>query len=275
MVSSHRKKVTVKPRDDGGGLAESSVACITPAYDTKHVEELKYPLKELNVTLRIHQSSVTQSTSSSLWLSAQVLGAYLLSQREVHSLRKAGRSAVELGAGTGFLSILLAHCGWNVLATDLPDVIQGVLRTNVDCNRESARGCIETRDLDWLAEDSVSQAMGGDCEPPELIVSADTLYASGIVDGLWQTFKRILSIPSARGASKVRGPRGLLALERRDPQFIDASLACAEAEHDLCLRRVDDKALSDAVASSLGWDAEVWDGVEIWEVTLPARIAAV
>lgn len=271
--------------DDDGRLYDPSQLRVLPAYDTKELETLEYPLPELGewkrlpvglvlrLTLRapgahlsLAQSSTSGSTSSSLWLSSQVLGAYLIElfkpakRNQASRKKKTPLRALELGAGTGFLSLLLAHAGWHVEATDLPYVAHGILADNVRAH-EAVTDQIEVAELDWLAEDQVDARSSA--PPYDLVLSADTLYTPRLVSGLWHTFAREL----ARGrGSEDRGGFGLVALERRDSAFIDESLAVAIREQGLELTRVDDAKLEEAVQRSLGWTKELWDGIEVWEV---------
>lgn len=217
--------------------------------------------------LSLAQSSTSGSTSSSLWLSSQVLGAYLIELYKPAKRNQASRKkkktplrALELGAGTGFLSLLLAHAGWHVEATDLPYVAHGILADNVRAH-EAVADQIEVAELDWLAEDQVDARSSA--PPYDLVLSADTLYTPRLVSGLWHTFAREL----ARGrGSEDGGGFGLVALERRDSAFIDESLAVASREHSLELTRVDEGKLRQAAEKSLGWTKELWDGIEVWEV---------
>lgn len=244
------------------------IPTVEPAYDTKHIDELVYPLVELGATLRIRQSSTSYSTSSSIWLSSQVMAAYLLSLGCIRQGAQSPKRAIELGAGTGFLSLVLAHCGWHVTATDLSYVTQGVLKDNAAMHADEMPGSIDIRELNWLDQ------AGHNCdESYQLVITADTLYAPDLVAGLWDTIRSLLlpvSSSPLTGDSKVG--LALLALERRDPAFIDASLASAREQFGLHLDQVEEAVLADVVLKSLGWQLETWDGVEIWRVTLQENL---
>lgn len=178
--------------------------------------------------------------------------------------------AVELGAGVGFLSLLLAHAGWEVKATDLPYVAWGVLAENIRAN-EAASGKVEIVELNWQETNEgallflpCSSSAANSEAHPSLIVSADTLYAPHLVLPFWKTFASLLRSSS----SPSRVPLGLLALERRDPAFIDSALSVARSEFGLALTQVEEGMVEQAVRGSLGWEKALWDGVEIWEVRL-------
>jgi predicted nicotinamide N-methyase len=86
-----------------------------------------------------------------------------------------GRRVVELGAGTGLLSVLLAHLGAHVVATDCADAMDG-LRCNVARNVEAARPRVLRLDCEPLA--------WGAPPPPHLRVAADVLVVSECIYNL-------------------------------------------------------------------------------------------
>lgn len=202
--------------------------------------------------------------------------------------------------------------GWDVRATDLPEVLRGVMRQNVLENPVLERTGAEMRDrrrvrrrqLDWEqwkgtaeevrrltcstgksmaaasseASDSSSEEgdrpAQGDARPINLVLATDTLYVPHLVEPFWRTFSSLLASSSSSspssGGSGIGGtgrnePHGLVALERRDSPFITASLASAQ-RFGLQLTMVSQKKLRRVVREALGWEEEVWSGVEIWEV---------
>ena len=63
--------------------------------------------------------------------------------------RFAGRRVVEVGSGTGLLGLCVAACGGHVLLTDLPPVVEGALRPNLDRNTAAAGGGAGPADGGW------------------------------------------------------------------------------------------------------------------------------
>ncbi len=136
-----------------------------PAHQTKHLAELSYRFPAIETTFRLVQRNDTNSTGSSLWLSSQVLSSYLL-----HSYAKAAerncnseepRRVLELGSGTGLLSLLMARLGWQVIATDIPPVLDSVLEPNVKAalyqmvNEGKAKANqVNVCELDWMVDPS-------------------------------------------------------------------------------------------------------------------------
>lgn len=178
--------------------------------------------------------------------------------------------AIELGAGTGFVSLVLALCGWSVVATDL-DQGQEILRENLEANKDSLRAAgndhVHALSLDWRSDELPTELLSASSKGqiPSLIVTTDTLYATDIVEPFFRTFDRLLRL--GRSDNDGLSPcRGLLAIERRDPGFIDGALGVAEHRFGLRLERIDDRKVSEVVTRSLQWPLDAWDGVEIWEV---------
>ncbi|XP_051918535.1 methyltransferase like 21e isoform X2 [Hippocampus zosterae] len=79
--------------------------------------------------IRIKES--TDLYGAVLWPSALVLCHFLETNRDKYNLMD--KNVIELGAGTGLVSIVSSLLGAKVTSTDLPDVL-GNLRYNVTCN---------------------------------------------------------------------------------------------------------------------------------------------
>ena len=227
---------------------------IQPASDTKQVSALKYPLNPLNSSWHVvslaqrsisgfHSRESPQSpaadheptTGTTLWLSSQLLTLYLTGLYG-HGGKKQERKlrAVELGSGIGLAALVLASLGIDVVATDLPVVIQQVLQENIDTNLESVEmlvasrserlasvgretGTIDVKVLDWTADPSTwrwdiagwispKTSEGIECiewsetniQPPfDLVITSDTIYEQSLIPSLLQTLYQ-LSILSKR-----------------------------------------------------------------------------
>ncbi|GAA6004733.1 hypothetical protein JCM10207_000996 [Rhodosporidiobolus poonsookiae] len=252
-----------------------------PAHATKTIARLPYTLpsgKEITVTQ--DASTTADSTGRTIWLGGQVLSVYL------HDLlgrpsKKGGRRprAIELGAGPGLVSLTLLDLGYDVLATDLPVIVDGVLQRNVKENadkRNENGGRIERRVLDWFQQpDEWTWRSENDpeaaLEPPfDLIVTADTVYDPALSEPLLRTLHGLASLsPSAPI---------YLALERRDPALVSSFLSSAAADWSLKPSRVDHARLLKLVSSregTLAWEDESeWDGVEVWKLKLSRKARA-
>jgi len=67
-----------------------------------------------------------------------------------------GRRCLELGCGTGLVSLVAASLGASVVATDIPEIIEGHAQPNIDANLaaiarsgDALLGSIEARSLVW------------------------------------------------------------------------------------------------------------------------------
>ena len=112
------------------------------------------PVSGLNaaqVTLLEAPSLLASSgtTGFRTWEAALFLGAYLSSPPGTHFI--AGKSILELGAGTGFLSIFCAkHLGaQRVLATDGSQMVISDLKSNLHLNGLEVSELIQTAILQW------------------------------------------------------------------------------------------------------------------------------
>jgi hypothetical protein len=181
----------------------------------------------------------------------------------------------------------LSSIGWDVLATDIPEVIDTVLRQNIIQNMASLPvicGRIEIRELDWtVAPDrwtwdnerviaEVSQPSSGTLNshskellrPPfDLIISSDTLYSPDLTRPLLRTL-HALSV-----STTSKSPPIYICIERRDPLLIDNTLAEAKDVWGFNVERVSHRKLVKAMEkSSVTWVKDDWDGVEIWKLVL-------
>jgi predicted nicotinamide N-methyase len=219
-----------------------------PAHQTKDISPLVYPLtgaKAIHITQKSPLNSV--STGTTLYLSSQLLAHY------VQETTPRGQRAVELGAGTGIVSIALGILGWQVWATDLSNVIDDVLRTNIERNRE---GTVIIQELDWCADSWQWEYPTPSTIPPEfdLILCADGIYALELIDPLLQTLKTL---------SGSRSPIILLALERRDTAVIDSFFQQSRS-HGFTSKKINLRRVLGRQIARWGWTPDDWHSVEIW-----------
>lgn len=116
------------------------------------------------------------------WEAALALGDHLLSGQ--HPLE--GRSVLELGAGTGFLSILSSKLGAkDVTATDGSDKIVDLLKHNINLN--TAGGHQLTAQKLWFgSRDGLEERFF------DLILGADITYDESVLAPLCSTLSRLL-----------------------------------------------------------------------------------
>ncbi|KAG8732900.1 hypothetical protein FRC11_010211 [Ceratobasidium sp. 423] len=119
---------------------------LEPAHNTKHLPFLHIPFREHLFVLA--QADDGKANGTALWLSGQVLAAY------VASLPPKNSRVIELGSGIGFTALVLASLGYHVLATDAHPSVLSLLTQNIQRNSQNLPGSVQVRKLDW-------------CVPPE------------------------------------------------------------------------------------------------------------
>lgn len=262
-----------------------------PAHQTKHLAELTYRFPSIDISFKVIQRNDTNSTGSSLWLSSQVLSSYLIhtyAKAQQSNARTTRRRMLELGSGTGLLSLLMARLGWQVTATDIPPVLDSVLRPNVRAGLYqlvntglAVADQIHVAELDWMAapgrwlwhpqfgfpstkEHTNTPDTNIAAETHfDLILTADTIYEPSLIRPLFSTIAHLCT----RQADSR--PTVLLALERRDPAHITEALSIAQEEYSLNFKQIPVKRVRkifDTLGDGATWSRDDWDGVEIWKL---------
>jgi predicted nicotinamide N-methyase len=171
-----------------------------------------------------------------------------------------GTTALDLGAGIGLTSLALAALGWDVTATDVAEVVDGVLAGNCERNEAAVRGRVTVQVLDWFSSGQQRQQGAGEQAQGEekkygMIVTTDTLYEPSLVRPLLTTIRKY-----AGAATTV-----WVALEVRDKAVIEAALEMAK-EMGIVLSRIPRTRLRKALkAAGMAWKEEEWEGVEVWK----------
>ncbi|KAG0144942.1 hypothetical protein CROQUDRAFT_79419 [Cronartium quercuum f. sp. fusiforme G11] len=283
-----------------------------PSHSTKHLRQLDYvlsplvypttgPSEAIQVTL-LQNDACGTSTGATLWLGAQILSAYLLSE----STNRPGngrRYAIEIGAGTGLVSITLSALGYCVLATDIEPSMTDVLMPNMQSwmassSQWSGPMCVCSLDwncsIDWLSIRSCLHSVTqpgfvqdvvfnlnlnlntnriGESSPEEmtiegpvefdLIVTSDTVYTPELVEPLLKTLLEL------SGTSR-RPPPIYLALERRDPTLVEDFLAKAK-QSNFKTDRISHSTLV-KITEKMSWKLDDWEGAEIWKLRKRTQI---
>ncbi|CCF50761.1 hypothetical protein NDA11_007310 [Ustilago hordei] len=297
-----KKEQMLKPDDiDSGSDASTNEdksqsyekAVNLPAHQTKHLPELVYHFPCIDTSFRLTQRNDTNSTGSSLWLSPQVLSSFLIhtygkvQQKDSSAARK---RVLELGSGTGLLSLLMARLGWDTVATDIPPVLESVLKPNVEAGLyqlvnegKAEKDQIRVCQLDWtvlperwhwhpeLGFPSAQEHVDADTRNTQttteqhfdLILTADTIYEPSLIRSLLFT---IAHLYQRQAESK---PTILLALERRDPTQVNEAFRLASEDYDLPFKQIPAKRVRkifDTLGDGAAWSRDDWDGVEIWKL---------
>ncbi len=183
--------------------------------------------------------------------------------------------------------------GWDVIATDLQDVISAVLSPNISRNRANlppGSGAIQVRLLDWTIPpdswlwDNPNVIASQHRDPPEypaqdnqnpilrppfdLIISSDTLYLAELVTPLMRSLHEVSRL-SVSASPEARAPPIYLCVERRDPGMMDRALSEAKEVWNFKVERVPHKRLAKAMEKGgARWGKGEWDDVEIWKLNL-------
>ncbi|TIA99932.1 hypothetical protein E3P96_02770 [Wallemia ichthyophaga] len=255
-----------------------------PAYEIKEEKLINHSLGDR--TLHISQDlKGDDTTGSTLWLSAQLLSAYIEQSGIKDRLKNDKRRCLELGSGVGLVGLALANNKSNeVLLTDVSKVVDRVLLRNVKSNDYSntqvgvldwstepeaidwkaIRCFIRISDMQWLTERRQIDRGEHVLRPPfDLIVTTDTLYERTLTP---QLLKHISYHLNQSGHSKA-----LIGLERRDSALIDEALSMITGM-GLKLQQIPQQSLSKAVRDEYGWqDDEIWSGCELYKLSKSNR----
>ncbi|KAH8832815.1 putative methyltransferase-domain-containing protein [Flagelloscypha sp. PMI_526] len=164
-------------------------------------EELEVQLAQDTTSLRSRKGD----TGSVLWRSCLDFGTAILNDLEgLFVSREALKDAtvLELGAGTGLLSILLAPLFKSYTATDLPELVP-LIQKNVALNSQGSRdlNSIHVQPLDWL--DPVSWYPIPKNTYPDIILATDVTYNTFLLPKLVETFNHLTNPAGHAGATVV------------------------------------------------------------------------
>ncbi|XP_029978496.1 methyltransferase like 21e [Sphaeramia orbicularis] len=122
-----------------------------------------------------------------LWPSAMVLCHFLEANRDQYNLMD--KNVIELGAGTGLVTIVSSLLGAKVTSTDLPEVL-GNLQYNVMRNtKDHCKYIPLVTELIWGQE--VEQRFPHATHCFDYILAADVVYAHPFLDELIDTFDHL------------------------------------------------------------------------------------
>ncbi|KAG8432898.1 hypothetical protein GDO86_017237 [Hymenochirus boettgeri] len=179
-----------------------------------------------------------------IWRGAFLLADYILSNSEHFK----GCTALELGAGTGFTSIILSMVANTIYCTDVGEDLLEMCMRNVTLNRnlpKKAGGEVKVKEMDWL-----KKAFSSDSESPyswneedianlhdhmTVIIAADVIYDDDLTDALFNTIYRIAH--SARNPCRI-----YLSTERRyNFTLRQLDITCDAYNHfRSCLKELED-----------------------------------
>ncbi|GAA6218740.1 methyltransferase-like protein 22 [Lates japonicus] len=154
--------------------------------------------------IRIEHTMATplEDVGKQVWRGAFLLADFILSKPEMFR----GATVLELGAGTGLTSIIMATIAKTVYCTDVGEDLLSMCKRNVALNRhmtEPAGGEVRVRQLDWLQHDLCAdpdvefswteEEIADMYDNTSFIIAADVCYDDDLTDGLFRTLYRLCS----------------------------------------------------------------------------------
>lgn len=154
--------------------------------------------------IRIEHTMATplEDVGKQVWRGAFFLADFILTE----PLMFRGATVLELGAGTGLTSIIMATTAKTVYCTDVGEDLLSMCERNVTLNKhkvEPAGGEVRVRQLDWLQHglctDADMEFSWTEEEVADLhnntsfIIAADVCYDDDLTDGLFRTLYKLCS----------------------------------------------------------------------------------
>ncbi|KAI1780288.1 putative methyltransferase-domain-containing protein [Hypoxylon cercidicola] len=168
--------------------------CIPEAADLRDSYE-NAPDPTITLLERRHLISGSRTTGFRTWEASLHLGSYLLTRDGSRLVR--GKNVFELGAGTGFLSILLAkHLQAEYVTTTDGDggVIES-LKENLSLNNLEDQQRVRTETLRW-GHDLRGTWVEDDCatHPYDVVIGADITYDKVAISALVSTLQSLFDM---------------------------------------------------------------------------------
>ncbi|KAK2893193.1 methyltransferase-like protein 22 isoform X1 [Channa argus] len=143
-----------------------------------------------------------EDVGKQVWRGALLLADFILSEQ----LMFRGATVLELGAGTGLTSIIMATIAKMVYCTDVGEDLLSMCRRNVALNRhmmEPGGSEVRVKQLDWLRHDFCTDAdmefswkeeeIADIYDNTSFIIAADVCYDDDLTDGFFRTLYQLCS----------------------------------------------------------------------------------
>ncbi|KAI5090147.1 hypothetical protein C0J45_20282, partial [Silurus meridionalis] len=152
------------------------------------------------------------SYGAMIWPAAVALCKFLETSEGRQQINLLDKTVLEIGAGTGLLSIVLTLLGAKLTATDLPDILSN-LRFNLDRNTRSLRRHDpQVKELSWGYE--LEKPFPRSSNRYDYVVAADVVYHHNFLGELLATMHHFCQPGTTLiWANKIRYPSDLTFLE--------------------------------------------------------------
>ncbi|KAK9868374.1 hypothetical protein WJX84_008776 [Apatococcus fuscideae] len=155
-------------------------------------------------TLRLAQDPNSQNLGTTVWDASIVLAKWLekgARRGEFARQKLRGKSAIELGAGTGLAGLALAMLSCNIVLTDTAQILR-LLQMNYDANLSPAAcsgldlpclselGAVSVQELDWTRPEQYATL----APPYDFVLAADCVYHEELVQNFFDAVLAMVSL---------------------------------------------------------------------------------
>ncbi|XP_004680335.1 PREDICTED: putative methyltransferase-like protein 21E pseudogene [Condylura cristata] len=169
-------------REDERAAAEIMARCYVPSLLTSSSwESFRFAGHDIRIT------EATDCYGAVVWPSALVLCYFLETNTKQYNM--VDKNVIEIGAGTGLVSIVASLLGAQVTATDLPELL-GNLQYNISRNTKSrCKHLPQVKELSWGI--ALDQRFPRAANSFDYVLAADVVYAHPFLDELLATFDHL------------------------------------------------------------------------------------
>uniref|UniRef100_A0A3B5MAZ0 Uncharacterized protein n=1 Tax=Xiphophorus couchianus TaxID=32473 RepID=A0A3B5MAZ0_9TELE len=123
-----------------------------------------------------------EDVGKQVWRGALLLADFILSEKDTFS----GATVLELGAGTGLTSIVMATTAKTVYCTDVGEDLLRLCHRNVFLNQHMTKPADADLEFSWTEEEVADLY-----DNAAFIIATDVCYDDDLTDGLFRTLKTV------------------------------------------------------------------------------------
>ncbi|XP_028311042.1 methyltransferase-like protein 22 [Gouania willdenowi] len=194
-----------EPSADDGGRQLVCPVILTQSHsalEPEEEDEEEEPSPTDKHIIRIEHTMATtlEDVGKQVWRGALLLADFILSQ----PIMFRAATVLDMGAGTGLTSIVMATTAKTVYCTDVGEDLLSMCRKNVSLNQHLMEGGeVKVRHLDWLQQSLVTDAdlefswtedeVADLHDNTSFIIAADVCYDDDLTDGFFRTLYKLCS----------------------------------------------------------------------------------